>query len=258
MGPVLLTILLTIALCGAMILCLEIGRVIGVRRMREDPEGADVGVGSLSAAVFSLLGLMLAFAYADASRRFDERRRQIVEEVNDVGTAWLRIALLPAADQPAVRAAFREYLDSRIEVHRDPGDFSDRTASVARTSAAQAEAWKLAVASCSRPEGEPARILLLNAMNKMFDTATSRLSMAHMHPPAMVFILLVVLALASAVLAGIGLGAGKHRKWAHLIAYSILVSATIYLIIDVEFPRRGFARIDSFDRMMVDLRQSMD
>ena len=37
-----------------------------------------------------------------------------------------------------------------------------------------------------------------------------------------------------------------------------LISAMLYLIIDIEYPRRGLVRIDDFDQMLVDLRRSMD
>jgi hypothetical protein len=258
MSPIILSALAAVALCVAMLLCLEIGMRIGTRRLREDPSGEEVGVGALTAAVFSLLGLLLAFAFSDASKRFDERRRQIVQEVNDIGTAWLRVSLLPAAAQPGLRTAFRNYVDARIEIYSQPVDDIDRREQVARASALQLEVWNLAVSACTKPDGEGARLLLLPAMNTMFDTASTRLSMARMHPPLIVFGMLIALALTSAVLAGISLAPAKHRKWAHLIGYSMLISATIYLIVDIEFPRRGLVRIDSFDQMLIDLRKSMD
>jgi hypothetical protein len=44
-------------------------------------------------AVFGLLGLLIAFTFSGAASRFDDRRALIVEEANDIGTAWLRVAL---------------------------------------------------------------------------------------------------------------------------------------------------------------------
>lgn len=44
----------------------------------------------------------------------DTRRQLVVEETNVIGTAYLRLDLLPVAAQPALRAHFREYLDSRL------------------------------------------------------------------------------------------------------------------------------------------------
>jgi hypothetical protein len=36
------------------------------------------------------------------------------------------------------------------------------------------------------------------------------------------------------------------------------MALSVYLILDIEYPRLGLVRIDSFDRAMIDLRQSMD
>jgi hypothetical protein len=54
--------------------------------------------------------------------------KRVREEANDIGTAWLRIALLPATAQPSMRDLFRRYLDSRIEVYRRVPNIPDMEA----------------------------------------------------------------------------------------------------------------------------------
>jgi len=41
----------------------------------------------------------------------------IVQEANAIGTAYLRLDVLPINDQPEIRRLFREYLDARIRVY---------------------------------------------------------------------------------------------------------------------------------------------
>lgn len=45
----------------SMLLCLEIGRRLGIRRLARDPEGAMAGLGAVEGAVFGLYGLLIAF-----------------------------------------------------------------------------------------------------------------------------------------------------------------------------------------------------
>src|SRR5499426_4920010 len=116
--------LFTFGLFLGMLLFLEIGRRIAIRRMKEDTGNAAEGVGAVDGAVFALLGLLLAFTFSGASARFDHRRDLIVEETNAIGTAWLRLDLLPAQEQPALREGFRRYLDSRLAVYRALPDLS--------------------------------------------------------------------------------------------------------------------------------------
>jgi hypothetical protein len=68
---------------------------------------------------------------------------------------------------------------------------------------------------------------------------------------------LCFLALASALIAGYGMGATGTRSWFHVLAFAIILALAVDVILDLEFPRVGFIRIDSYDRVMVDLRQSM-
>src|SRR5439155_1376569 len=98
--------LFTVGLFFGMLLFLEIGRRIGIRRMKEDGGTAGEGVGAVDGAVFALLGLLIAFTFSGASARFDTRRQLIVEETNDIGTAYLRLDLLAADAQAALVAGY--------------------------------------------------------------------------------------------------------------------------------------------------------
>src|SRR5262249_42430580 len=111
--------LLNLALLTAMMLLFAVGRRLGARDLKKDPKGMRSGLGAVEAAVLALLGLLLAFTIAGAGGRFDIRRNQIVEEANAIGTAYLRLDVLPAAMQPGLREAFRSYVDTRLAVYRN-------------------------------------------------------------------------------------------------------------------------------------------
>src|SRR5947209_19156107 len=89
-----------------MIVCLEAGYRLG-RRNSEPAELAHEGIGAIEAAVFALLGLLLGFSLAGSTSRLDTRRELIIQEANAIGTAYLRLDLLVAGDQPAMRPLFR-------------------------------------------------------------------------------------------------------------------------------------------------------
>ena len=97
---------------------LEIGRRFGRREIARDGEKAHTGLGAVEGALFGLLGLLIAFSFSGAMSRFDARRHLIVDEANAIGTAWLRIDLLPPAVQPELRDLFRRYLDAHLQIYR--------------------------------------------------------------------------------------------------------------------------------------------
>src|SRR5262245_28653295 len=116
--------LFTFGLFLGMLLFLEIGRRIALRRRKQDAGTGGEGIGAVDGAVFGLLGLLLAFTFSGASSRFDTRRQLIVEETNNIGTAYLRLDLVPTALQPPLRDSFRRYLDARIDVYRKLPDIA--------------------------------------------------------------------------------------------------------------------------------------
>jgi len=254
----LLALLVIFGMVAGTLCMLEAGRRIGARRRGRDSEGAKASTGAIDGAVFGLLGLLIAFTFSGAGTRFDARRQMIVEEANAIGTAWLRLDLLPAAAQPALREKFRQYLDARLAAfHRLP-DLPAAKVELARAAALQNDIWTQAVAACRDSGSQPAMMLLVPALNQMFDAATSRVAGSQMHPPAIIYAMLGLLLLAASMLAGFGLGVGKLRDWFHALAFVLVMTLTVYVILDFEFPRMGMIRIHGFEDALLDLRQSMN
>jgi hypothetical protein len=78
-----------------------------------------------------------------------------------------------------------------------------------------------------------------------------------MHPPVVIYGMLVGLALASALMAGYGMAGGQTRNWLHILSFATVMAVAVYVIIDLEFPRLGLIRVDVFDQALVELRASM-
>ena len=242
------------ALFAALLIAQEVGRRLGIRRRQRDP-GSAAGFGATEGAIFALMGLLVAFTFSGAASRIEKRRDLIVEEANAIGTAYLRLDLLPAAAQPAMRDDFRKYVDSRLAVYRAIPDLAAVRARLADSAAIQSRIWSEAVAAVG-PSGNDTTSLVLSSINDMIDITTTRTVAAQTHPPGVIVGLLILLVLAGALLAGYG-SAGSPRSWLHTIGFAILMTASIYLILDLEFPRMGFVRMDALDQLLVDVRQSM-
>ena len=114
MAFTLITLAIAAALFLGMLLLQELGRRLGCRHLAGDPEGARKGLGAVEGAVFGLMGLLLAFTFSGAASRLEGRRQLIAQEVNAIGTAYLRIDLLGPSVQAPLREAFRQYLDARL------------------------------------------------------------------------------------------------------------------------------------------------
>jgi hypothetical protein len=241
---------------GTLVL-IEVGRRIGLRRLASDPDGARTGVSAVEGSLFGLLGLLIAFTFSGANSRFDARRVLITEEANNIGTAWLRLDLLPSESQAELRDLFRKYLDSRLETYQKLPDIAAAEAELARSLALQGEIWNKAVAAVKAGPPGPSGSLVLSALNSMFDIVTSRTAAARTHPPVIIYVMLMALAFAAALFVGYGMAGARTRNWLHVIGFSAVLSLTVYVILDLEFPRLGLVRVNAFDQSLIDLRESM-
>jgi hypothetical protein len=247
---------LFVAFFVTLILCLETGRRVGRKAFASD-RARSSALGPVEAVTFGLLGLLLAFTFSGAAERLDSRRGQIVEEANDIGTAWLRLDLLPADAQPKLREAFRKYTDSRIAVYRAFSKTGVDTARTeyARSTALQQEIWTAAVAACR--DVPSATVVVLPALNAMFDIAATRLAAARMHPPAIIYAVLALISLVCGFLVGYEMGATEIAHRSHMMLLALVLALTFYVILDFEYPRLGFIRIDDFDDLLMQIRASM-
>jgi hypothetical protein len=240
-----------------MLLFHELGRRLGVRRRARDLEGSRLGLGPVESATFGLLGLLIAFTFSGAASRFDARRHLVVEEANLIEQAWLRVDLLPQAEQPAIRTHFRDYLDARLAVYDKLPDLGAARAELERSRSLQREIWKGAV-TVSRNGGSFGVNLLLASINGMIDIATERTMATRMHPPGIVYGMLFSAALMAALLAGYNSAGGTTRGWLHAIGLASVVSIALYVIIDIEHPRVGLVRVDKVDEVLRELRHTMN
>jgi hypothetical protein len=167
MAHVQFALTLAVTLFVGMMAMLELGRRLADRVERIDPDGAHRGTGPVEGAVFALLGLLVAFSFSEAASRFDDRRHLIVEEANAIGTAYLRLDLLPTTVQPSLRDLFRRYLDTRLEAYRVIPDVDAMREALGRAEEIQRDIWSRSVAACRDADPEPCTILLLPALNAM-------------------------------------------------------------------------------------------
>jgi hypothetical protein len=252
-----LVFMLLPGLFGCILLFVWIGRWIGGRRSREETERERVGLVTVETAIYALLGLMIAFTFSGATSRFDTRRAQTVQEANAIGTAYLRLDLLPAAAQPALRDKFRKYVDARMATYRALPDIEASNLHAARANALQAEIWNGSLAAL-RNAAPQASLLFVPALNDMIDITTTRAIALRTHTPLVILGALVALTLICSLLVGYGLAGGKpFATNLHMMGFALMMTVTIYVILDLDHPRVGLIRLDYVDQALADVRAEM-
>jgi len=151
----------------------------------------------------------------------------LVDEANAIGTAYVRLDLLPSAPRQALQQLFGTM---STRAWRSIGPSPTRSRSMQqwpKPPGLQQEIWQEAVAA------------------------------TQMHPPRIIFGLLGAVSLVCALLAGYGMGESETRSWLHVVGFAAVLAVTIYVIIDLEYPRLGLFQVAEFDQLLVDLRATM-
>lgn len=255
MPPTLYLPLAALALLAGMLLFTRLGERAGQACRARLGDSGFQGIGSVDGALYALFGLMIAFTFSGAYARFEARRDLIVVEANAIGTAWLRIDILPSDAQPEIRAAFREYLDSRLAIQSLLPDVDAVEAELAHSARVQEKLWRLGVAATG--DSSPARMLFLPALNEAIDVTTSRLAAWKTHVPWPVVSSLIALALACAWCAGFNQAKSEHPSRRHTVLFAVVTTAVIYLTFDIEFPSVGLVNLEDTNELLVDLRRTM-
>jgi hypothetical protein len=247
-------ILPAIAMFAAILVFLEIGRRIGVRRL--DVPGARAGVGVVDGSVYALVALLIGFTFNGAASRFDHRRELVTETANVAGTTWQRIDMLPPELQQPVRDGMRRYLDALISgnTRRSLDSATYQPATLLR---AQNDLWTAAVAACVTQAGEKARMLLLPSLNELFGAVEKEHVARALHPPRLIYVLLAIATLTGAVFVGYAIATVNARNWLYMIGIAGTIASATYLVAELEFPRLGHVRVDAADRTVIELRESM-
>jgi hypothetical protein len=247
-----------LALFAAISGCLRWGWRAGRARLASLGESANEGLGAVDGAVFGLMGLLLAFTFTGAASRFDLRRDLIVQEVNAIGTAWLRLDLLQQGPREQGRELFRRYLDQRLDAYAHAADRALVARSIADANALQERIWTLAMTQVREDRSQPIAQLLLPALNDMFDIASARILATRQHPHPAIFATLLALVLISAFQVGFSQAKTTHQSRLHLLGFAAITAVALYIILDLEFPRLGLIRVDSADLALHELRESMN
>ncbi|AEC20407.1 hypothetical protein PT7_1867 [Pusillimonas sp. T7-7] len=235
---------------------IQFGRRLGGRQGSNGKESGSLGSAAIEASVFALLGLLVAFTFSGAAQRMVERRNLLVQEVNAIGTAWLRIDMVNSDDQPMLRDQFRRYVDERINYYKNMANFDQRDQIAAKVGSIQQEIWTTSMQAAKRSVA-PFAASYVGAVNDMFDVSTALTVAQKVHPPAATYVFLALLTLVCCCFVGMNLGSDKRGSVFHQVIYAFVMTGALYIIIDFEFPRIGTIRIDQSDALLISQRQAM-
>ena len=241
---------ITLILFGLMMISIIVGLKTG-KKFHTESHADNTILGSL----FTLLGLLLAFTFSMAINYHGMRRDIIVEEANDIGTAILRADLYRESDRNVFRSAFKKYVDARIDYFTAGADLDKIKAAQKLSAEIQQQLWNHASQFSKDPGYVLPSMQMIPALNTMIDITTSRQYGEVIHLPDTIIYLLFLLSCVCSFYIGYVFAAKEKFDWMLAMLFCLLTAMVVFVIFDLDRPRRGFIKLDQVNNAIVELKQ---
>ena len=188
-----------------------------------------------------------------SASRYDDRRQIMVEEANDIGTAILRCDMYPDSIKKHLKSNFKEYVDARIEYYNAGIDVEKINAAKIKTEDKSTAIWNIVMAESQKPENVLRSQQMIPALNSMIDVVTTRDETKNATVPESIFWLLFMLIFSASFIIGYSTN-GKKVNHVLIYGFSLMTALTVFLILDLDRPRRGVINMDNAEQKIVELK----
>jgi hypothetical protein len=236
--------------------CYAIGLYRREVLLKKYPEQVGKDTTTMTGALLALLGLMLAFSFSMANSRFDTRRQVIIEEANDIGTVILRTEMYPDSVRALLSAGMKEYVEARIIVFEQSHTEAELQANQARLDSIGRSVWQITAAYAKVDPTTVRTSELIPALNDMIDIVTTRrAAFVATIPDSIIYFLLLLCLISTFLLAH---DQKNNPDWVIVIGFALMLSATIFTIIDLDRPQSGLINMDAPHQKIIELRNMFE
>lgn len=251
----------SVAIAVALFITIIIFNEIGFRsgRFIQSHTDSDVKVltGSIQASILGLLALLLGFTFSMSMQRYDNRSMALIDEANAIGTAVLRVQLLPEKYRKDASELFQEYVNLRVSIGKlDLTKLEERNDYNTRISDLQSALWSLAISATNDDPRPVTTGAFVKSLNDVIDSQGKRNALLQMHVPEVVLVLLFIVFISSGGIMGYSAGLSGKRVIAPIILVSLLITLIVFIIIDLDRPKRGLIQVNQ--GVMTELLDSVE
>ena len=214
----------------------------GAWQSRRPGAGGEGVIGSAVAAMLGLLAFLLAFTFGATASRFDTRRQLLLDEVNAIGTADLRVAFLPEPHRSRCKQLLRNYVDLRA----NPNDAPDAMRNlIAESEEILNQLWTETANLAETTMDPPLRSLFVQSVNETIDLHTSRMTVGlNYRIPDSIWLCLYGATFCSMFAVGYQFGLSTQKRVLIHLLLAAIFSSVVLLIADLDRAGEGSVRVD--------------
>lgn len=232
--------ILFIVICTANEFGFSIGRYVQ-RRTTDEVKSL---TGSIQGSILGLLALLLGFTFSMSMQKYDARTQALIEEAATIQQAQIGASLLPQKQQPEVRSLLSQYIEIKQELaFISVINQSERQEQLNKTHEIQRQLWQLT-----------SDTVIANEIRAIIRADFKRDAQINNHVPDIVLYLLFVVFVTAAAILGYSAGLSGKRLTVPIALVSILITLIVYIIIDLDRPKRGLIKTELTPLMSISER----
>jgi len=231
----------------------EVGFRVGEYMQPRYAKGGDAPLGPMVGSTLAMLAFVLAITFSMAASRYDQRKQNLLAEVNAIESAYLRADLLAEPHKTAAKRYLLEYVDVRLSGVEEGA----RESALSRSLELHNLLWTEVK---SAVEENPTRLsaMLVQSVNDIVAIHERRMTYAVRQriPPEIWFALYSIAAFAM-VAVGSQAGLSRSRRLIQVVPSVLGFAILMTLIVDLDRPA-DLAQMKVTQSAMSDLRQKID
>jgi hypothetical protein len=222
-----------------------------IRRRNKSEKEAPVG--SIVGAMLGLLAFILAFTFGMTASRFDARKQLLLDEVNAIGTAFLRAEFLPRPQRTETRNLLRKYVEIRTEVFQQREKLPQ---ALVGSEVLHKQLWSQ-VASLAQQPGDSILLgLYIQSLNELIDLHSKRVTVSFQYRiPGAIWLALYFVTILAMGTVGYQFGIAGTGSLFISTALALAFSAVILLIADLDRAASGIISVSQ--KPMIELQQEL-
>ncbi len=209
--------------------------------------------GLLVGSMLALLSFLLAFTFGTTANRYDVRKGVLLDEVNALGTAYLRADYLPDSHKALNKGYLIQYVDLLAETAEEGADIK---AIINKLDVLESNLWAKNIELTKTDFDSYLLTHYLESLNEVFDLLGKRIIISlQYHIPTPIWVMLFTIIWLTMVAVGYVAGLSKGISPILGLILALTTSSIIYLIADVDSLNKGWLTISQ--QPIIELQQKL-
>lgn len=240
-----------LGLCILLMIGFEIGYQISRHSKVFMEEVEPATLTPMIGGLIGVWGFLLAFTFSIATGHFNQRKQHVLEEANEIGTAYLRADLIDTIYQKEVKPLLREYVDTRLRAVSSININNELIKSVELHDLLWRE---VSAAALAKPNTNTSMMIL--SINNIIDLHEKRVTAGLRNRiPMSIWITIIAISFMTMITIGIKAGFTKPRGLIAVVPMILAFAALTTLIVDLNRPQKGLFKVGQ--QSMISVQKSM-